>query len=226
MDEILKTYVRSSYEVIASHFSKTRWKPWPEVVEFIRSQRPQNSADLCCGNGRHSLLLAENGHVACVDFCRRLLDEARMRAEEKDLAYRCHFVLADVEDLPFRDEVFDTVLYIAAIHHVPTLAGRMRSLREVRRVLRPGGKGLISAWSVHQSRFEEDRIVRCLELMGRRIELQGNDVFLPWTMPDGRVIYRFYHLFDEAEFHSLHTRVFRQIKTFVSRDNLFAVVSR
>src|SRR5205085_6706516 len=42
----------------------------------------------------------------------------------------------DVQDLPFGDEAFDVVAALWMLYHVPDVA---RALREVRRVLRPGG---------------------------------------------------------------------------------------
>ncbi|KAI9711174.1 MAG: tRNA methyltransferase, has a role in tRNA modification [Bogoriella megaspora] len=47
-------HVHSVYEQIASHFSSTRYKPWPIVENFLRSQ-PEGSIglDLGCGNGKY-----------------------------------------------------------------------------------------------------------------------------------------------------------------------------
>ena len=41
------------YEDIADHFSGTRYKPWPRVVEFVMEQPPFSLlADVGCGNGK------------------------------------------------------------------------------------------------------------------------------------------------------------------------------
>jgi ubiquinone/menaquinone biosynthesis C-methylase UbiE len=46
-------------------------------------------------------------------------------------------VVADMEALPFADESFDAVMFVAALHHVPE---PLRALQEANRVLRPGGR--------------------------------------------------------------------------------------
>lgn len=52
--------------------------------------------------------------------------------------------------LPFRDESFDAVLSIAVVHHFATTDRRVQALRELARVLRIGGKLIISVWAMEQ----------------------------------------------------------------------------
>ena len=49
-----KQHVYEVYEKIAPHFSNTRYKPWPKIVEFLNSL-PDGSlvADVGCGNGKY-----------------------------------------------------------------------------------------------------------------------------------------------------------------------------
>jgi ubiquinone/menaquinone biosynthesis C-methylase UbiE len=49
-----KEHVYDVYEKIAPHFSNTRYKPWPKVVEFMENI-PAGSfvADIGCGNGKY-----------------------------------------------------------------------------------------------------------------------------------------------------------------------------
>lgn len=49
-----KEHVHDVYDVIATHFSATRYKPWPVVDDYI-SSRPLYSigADVGCGNGKY-----------------------------------------------------------------------------------------------------------------------------------------------------------------------------
>jgi len=46
-------------------------------------------------------------------------------------------LVGDMEALPFPDESFDAVMFVAALHHVPE---PLRALQEAHRVLRPGGR--------------------------------------------------------------------------------------
>lgn len=53
-DDIEKTHVYDVYNRIAIHFSDTRHKPWPNVLDFVRSF-PMGSilVDVGCGNGKY-----------------------------------------------------------------------------------------------------------------------------------------------------------------------------
>lgn len=47
-------YVHEVYDAIASHFSSTRYKAWPQVRQFIQSLPPFTLiADIGCGNGKY-----------------------------------------------------------------------------------------------------------------------------------------------------------------------------
>jgi len=49
----------------------------------------------------------------------------------------------DASSLPFKDASFDVVTSIAMFHHLPTKKDRLNFLKEVRRVLKPGGISVI-----------------------------------------------------------------------------------
>lgn len=53
-------------------------------------------------------------------------------------------VSGDAADMQFPDESFDVVLSNLCIHNIPSREGRERACREIVRVLRPGGKALVS----------------------------------------------------------------------------------
>ena len=59
-------------------------------------------------------------------------------------------MLCDNLSLPFRDESLDAVLSVAVIHHIATAERRVRALRELARVIRVGGKVMISVWAMEQ----------------------------------------------------------------------------
>ena len=59
-------------------------------------------------------------------------------------------MLCDNLSLPFRDESLDAVLSVAVIHHIATAERRVRALRELARVIRVGGRVMISVWAMEQ----------------------------------------------------------------------------
>lgn len=212
--------VRQTFEAIAEHFDMTRYKPWPETVEFVESL-PENCRllDIGCGNGRNMILPIRLGHeVVGVDFSINLLRIAQEKLNMRELEVSGHMVGGDAASLPFKDGVFDATLYIATLHHIPSEKDRLRSLEELGRCLKPGGLALISVWAIDQPKFEE--------LLRRKSEDPDYaDTFLPWTRSDGKVFQRFYHLFEEDELKELVIRSGLEMeKYFFSSDNYFARV--
>jgi demethylmenaquinone methyltransferase/2-methoxy-6-polyprenyl-1,4-benzoquinol methylase len=101
------------------------------------SRRPWrvHALDLACGTGDLTRLLARrypDGRVEGLDLSAAMLARARRRRGPANLTYR----LGDLARLPYPDASFDLVTGGYALRNAPDLR---RSLREVRRVLRPGG---------------------------------------------------------------------------------------
>ena len=74
--------------------------------------------DLGCGSGLASLpFLNENYHIIGVDISREMLKRALSRLD-KDQRTRHLFIVADAENLPFREGIFDTCIGMGILHHV------------------------------------------------------------------------------------------------------------
>lgn len=176
------------YDEVAESYFHFRSRPWPEV-ELVESGPV---LDLGCGAGRHSSYLAEKGfEVVCADISWGMLRVASRR-------FSGERVQCDAAFLPFRDGSFATVLYIATLHH---LSGelRLRSLVEVRRVLKEGGKAIISVWALFQPRFFKEFPRMFLNFVRGR---GFRDTYVPWRKGD-KVLPRYYHLFTRSELLSL-----------------------
>jgi ubiquinone/menaquinone biosynthesis C-methylase UbiE len=96
--------------------------------------------DVACGFGRHAVPLAAAGYaVTGVDRSRALLAEARRRAGEVE-GPEPAFVEADYRELPFADASFDAALNLYTSLGYLGDEEDTNVLREVGRVLRPGGR--------------------------------------------------------------------------------------
>ncbi|MDZ7730785.1 MAG: class I SAM-dependent methyltransferase [Natrialbaceae archaeon] len=198
--------IRAVFDRIAPHFSATREHPWPEVETFLESVgEPTIGLDIGCGNGRHAVALeGVCAQVVGVDLSRRLLEIAADRTDAELLQ-------GDAVLLPIRTGVVDIAVYVATIHHLPTAALRRASLAELDRVLAPGGRALVSAWSTADERFDET---------------EGFDTTLTWTLPDGEEVDRFYHIFDPGEFEAMLGSSSLVVEDMsVSSGNCYAVVT-
>lgn len=218
---IVRWHMEQLYDDIWEHFDRTRYDPWKDVLEFIEGCDGERALDLASGNGRHAPALLERGfEVHCVDLCTPLLGSAMARMAGLGGG---HAIRGDATAVPLSDDSVDTVLYIAGLHHLPTQGERLGSLSEVKRVLRTGGRGLISTWSEAQTNVPKEELVRSLDTPWGLVELDGNDWFIPWKA-DGSVRYRYYHLFSEEGLDTLVGSVFKQRETFVSGNNVFSII--
>ena len=100
--------------------------------------------DVACGPGTLALLAApEAGRVVAVDFSEAMLSELARRSQgQGETAVEA--AQADGQALPFADETFDGVFSMFGLMFFPD---RAAGLREAHRVLRPGGRAVISSWA-------------------------------------------------------------------------------
>lgn len=95
--------------------------------------------DFCCGEGAWTLTGASLGAISLgVDISAESIRVGASRAKERKLSERCHFAVADVEELPFPNASFDMIICSGVLHHLDL----DRAYAEIARVLRPGGRVL------------------------------------------------------------------------------------
>ncbi|MDO9313978.1 MAG: methyltransferase domain-containing protein [Burkholderiaceae bacterium] len=102
--------------------------------------------DLACGSGHVTLQAADSvgaqGHVLGVDLSQRMVDTASRRARAQPTA-PVAFARMDAQQLALPDAQFDVVLCSLGLMYLPDPA---QAVREMRRVLRPGGRLVLSVW--------------------------------------------------------------------------------
>lgn len=120
-------------------------RPHEAVVQLsdrLKEKGFRDALDLGCGLGRHLVYLAQVGfEVHGAD----LSGEALRRAHEwlRDEGFVARLTRCDFACLPYRDSSFDAVVSLYVLYH--GVFDTMRTaFREVYRVLRPGGLGLVS----------------------------------------------------------------------------------
>lgn len=116
------------------------WKSEEAVFSRI-FKKNQRLLELGCGTGRIALGLAANeyNNITAVDFALNMVIEAERLREKKGLDVR--FRVGDVRDLnEFQNGEFDGVIFgFNGLMHIPKKVEREVAMREVYRVLAPGG---------------------------------------------------------------------------------------
>jgi ubiquinone/menaquinone biosynthesis C-methylase UbiE len=102
--------------------------------------------DVACGTGLVTLAAARmvgpSGTVVGGDLSARMVDAGRRRADERRVA-NASFARMDAEHLALPDAGFDVVLCALGLMYLPDPA---QAVREMWRVLRPGGRIVIAVW--------------------------------------------------------------------------------
>ncbi|KAL6059768.1 tRNA methyltransferase, has a role in tRNA modification [Balamuthia mandrillaris] len=135
-------HVHQVYNAIATHFSETRYKPWPLVEKFMLEQEEGSVvADVGCGNGKY---MGVNPRCFALgsDWSSELISICKERGFEA--------MIADNMNLPYRSAAFDAVISIAVIHHLSSRERRLHTMQELHRILKVGGRMLITAWAFEQ----------------------------------------------------------------------------
>ena len=123
------------YDLLNHLLSANTDRRWRQVVTSTLSRKLSGGArvlDVACGTGDLSIQLFEGpgARVIGLDFCRPMLEIAARKAAQIPL------VEADALDLPFADRTFEVVTIAFGLRN---LADTEQGLKELRRVLEPGG---------------------------------------------------------------------------------------
>lgn len=186
---------RSDYNRIAPQFTNKRGAPWPFLERLLQDVKGK-VLDVGCGTGRVLDMLNEVEYVG-IDSSPEMIEKAG----------EGQFLVGDGLDIPFLDGEFDVVLSIAVLHHVPSRKLRRRFVREMKRVLQPQGKLIVTVWNLNRKEFLKDRIESILKKITGRSKIGWFDMLYPWRDDKGDLVaQRYHHCFRRREFRRLFKR--------------------
>ena len=178
-------YVKEVYEEIAPHFSNTRSYKCSWVIEFLDSLKTDSIVyDLGCGNGRNM----DHGSLKFIgiDNCESFVSICK----NKNLSV----INSNITKIPLNNNSADAIICVAVFHHLSSMENRIQSLLEMKRLVKPGGKILISTWSINQPQKTR-----------RTFNNYGNNIVL-WNSY-GKVYERYYYIFKLDEIKELIKKV-------------------
>jgi SAM-dependent methyltransferase len=154
---------------------------------FTRVFQPEDSLlELGCGAGRIAIGLYELGyaHLLATDYSRAMVRCAQALA--KRLEYRIPMRVCDATQLEFEDNIFDGVIFgFNGLMQIPKATSREQALREILRVLRPGGWFVFTThdrdrsphrrfWIEEERRWQQGEQQEGLDDFGDRMEATGD----------------------------------------------------
>ena len=134
--------IAGRYDTMNTILSLNLDKYWRRRTLEIASPQPgEKWLDVCCGTGKLTLairrILGESGEVTGLDFTSSMLAVAKQAEEQAHLPQSIRWLEADAMDIPYVDGMFDGVTIGFGLRNLPDFD---RGIREMRRVLKPGGK--------------------------------------------------------------------------------------
>ena len=114
--------------------------------------------ELGCGNAAmwRGRILPDGVRLLLTDFSEGMLSDAKKNVGECD---RITFEQVDIQNIPYTDNSFDTVIANMMLYHVPDLD---RALQEVRRVLKPDGTFFCATYGENGiTEFVRSAVARC-----------------------------------------------------------------
>lgn len=135
--------------------ARNGYAPWiADVLDYVGAAG-LDVLDVGCGQGIDLIGYAQAGAIVTgIDLTPRHVELARRHLEAFGLAGEV--VLGDAEQLPFADASFDRVSSNGVLHHTPDMAA---ALREIHRVLRPGGEARIILYNRHSLHYAVSQVM-------------------------------------------------------------------
>jgi SAM-dependent methyltransferase len=137
------TWSAGDYDAIVDYI----WSVGGDLVERVGIGEGERVLDVACGTGNASIPAAQRGAaVTGLDITPELLDRGQRRAEQAGVTI--DWIEGDAEELPFDDDTFDVVVSTFGCMFAPR---HEVAAAEIARVLRPGGRIGIAAWTLDGS---------------------------------------------------------------------------
>ena len=174
--------VKKIYQVIASDFSITRINRWSWITDFIM-QEPKNSLiyDIGCGSGRN--MKYKDYNFIGVDNCDSFVNMCQKQG--------LNTIYSEMINIALESNSADAIINIAAFHHLSSVENRIKALKELKRLVKYGGKILLSVWSINQP--SKTRVT---------FENYGNNIVY-WK----KIYPRYYYIFEIPELYDLFEHV-------------------
>lgn len=143
--------ISERYDFLNHLLSLSIDKGWRnKVVKMVQRDQANQILDVATGTADLAIALArvQPEHIKGIDISNGMLDVGRKKVSRKGLSDLISLEQADSENLPYEDHSFDAITVAFGVRNFEDLE---KGLREIHRVLRPGGRLLILEFSQPQA---------------------------------------------------------------------------
>lgn len=193
-----------AFDEIAEEWNEYRKHPSHALSLLLEHTRGGRvGVDAGCGNCRNALVLAKKFEkVYAFDASKKMVEKAFAAVKAAGLEDRILVSTAKIQAMPLSASVADAVFFMAVLHHLQTAGERLAALKEARRVLRPGGRLLLTVWN-------------------KRPAFGKKEAMVAWRKKDGLAVQRYYYFFSEDELKQLGEKAgLRLIELFFEKNGL------
>ncbi|MBD3281431.1 methyltransferase domain-containing protein [Candidatus Uhrbacteria bacterium] len=147
----IKNEVAGFYELEGDAFGHTRHHVWELMLDFMsRLKNGDTLVDVGAGNARLLDVVPEGVNYVGIEPSSSLREFAASRLVSHE---QSKMMAGGFPKLELEDGIADAVTCIAVLHHVPGEADRKASVKELHRILKPGGSAIVSVWNLRAKRF-------------------------------------------------------------------------
>lgn len=179
------------YNVLTPHLSLK------DVIRWFKEQGVKKVLDLGVGMGRNFFSLLDAGFDAYgIDNAENGINYIHSQTTVYDLSNKV--VVGEFQNLPYSDDFFDGIISIQTLHHGYE-ADIIKGIREIDRVLRPGGSFFITV----PGRISQGRVRYCLVKTAKKIEPHtylptiGDEIGIPHYIFNLQLINKHFSRFDK-----------------------------
>jgi len=197
------------------------YAPWMPAVMGFDQFSGKRLLEVGCGMGTDLLQFARGGaEVTGVDLTPRSVETSRHHLSL--YGQTGSFAFTDAENLPFANGSFEVVYSNGVLHHTPDT---LRAVREIHRVLRPGGLARVMLYHRHSWNYWFEIILHRGLLRGQLLRGRtAADImsrYVEVNEGEGRPLVKVYSRRQARELFSMFTEVKLQVRQLTTNDFYF-----
>lgn len=191
---------RKDYNIISKEWNISRFVPSSWKIKYLKSLKKDcELLDLGCGNGLIvPNVLDKNAIYTGIDISEKLIKIAQKRFKNEIKEKRVKLLTGNISKLPFKKESFDSVVSFSVFHHIPSKAIRVKVLQEIKRVLKPGCRAIVTVWNLFEP-WPFNRFKIKEQLIKPPQGMEKGDVLMAWKATPKKSIMRYLHAFTAPE---------------------------